>query len=327
MPSQSQRWPADRAILFVHGVGNAQPGSYEPLVSQVRTILGPDAEQFAFYFLYYDELNQWAAAKLNASQQVAAAVGAIRSELATSALSIGNIVADFAGDVIWPVLIADVRNAIRASYVSQLQQIVLDGKEDGKRKARDLHITIIAHSLGCFHTYEALHEVVADAGLGLAPATWNTRIDNVIYMASPVQLIRHVAGKISLVVPDRAKLYCLAPAGLTMPAERDALNEPVPLVRNRTVSITGNLDPVGGHFFRAKTEWAYMQLPGEGFFPIIDQQQIATVPGLGEEQSLGSILQEALANGEAPRITPNNPHSWSDYVDRHAADLRTWLTA
>src|SRR5213594_2016780 len=55
-----QRWPGDQAVLFVHGVGNAKPGSYDALVDQVKQLLGTDAASFAFYFLYYDQLNEWA---------------------------------------------------------------------------------------------------------------------------------------------------------------------------------------------------------------------------------------------------------------------------
>jgi hypothetical protein len=321
---QSQRWPSDRAILFVHGVGNAQPGTYEPLVNQVKDLLGPEANRFAFYFLYYDQLNEWAAAKMNAAGLVADLVRVIRGELASTAVQIANVMSEFACDVIWPVLLADARNAVRAAYVAQLQQILLDGKANGKA-AEDLHVSIIAHSLGCFHTYETLHEAVSDPGLGLAPATWNTQFENVIYIASPVQLIRHVAQKMSVAIPQRDKLHCLSAAGLSLPAERDSANQMVPVVRKKTVSITGNLDPVGGHFFRAKADWAYMNLPGQT--PIIDPQIPAQIPGLTDDESFVSVLQSALLSGEPPRITPQNPHDWGAYVQRHSSDLRGWLTA
>src|SRR6266571_6537697 len=156
---QSQPWPSDRAVLFVHGVGGAKPGDYDPLVAELKAVLGTQAKKFAFYFLYYDQVNQWFATKLQAAQQVAALVSTISSRLDATAL--GKAVADFAGDVIWPVLIADARLAVRAALLQQLQQIVLDGKAAGKEPL-DQHLTIIAHSLGCFHIYEALHAAAAD---------------------------------------------------------------------------------------------------------------------------------------------------------------------
>ena len=324
MPPQKQRWPDDRAVLFVHGVGNAKPGSYDALLDQVKKLLGADAESFAFYFLYYDQLNAWAAAKLAAADRITDLCRVIRGELTQSAET-AEVIAGFAGDVIWPVLLADARNAVRAAYVAQLQQMVLDGKNNGRRRARDLHMTIIAHSLGCFHTYETLQAITADAGLGLAPATWNTQFDNVIYMASPVQLIRSVTQKLTFAIPLRDKLYSLAGGGLSAPGERDAAGELVPTVRERIVSITGNLDPVGGYFFRSRGDWAYMNLPGQ--LSIIDKQTPAAVPGLNDEQSLAAVLRSALVSGAPPTISPENPHDWSAYVDRHASELKEWMTA
>jgi hypothetical protein len=92
----------------------------------------------------------------------------------------------------------------------------------------------------------------------------------------------------------------------------------------RTVSITGNLDPVGGHFLRARQPWAYMDLPGQE--PFIDEQQLVAT-GLGEELTLAGVLQAALRDGAPPDIAPQNPHDWSAYVARHSDELRQWLTA
>src|SRR5206468_1563786 len=48
-----------RAVLLVHGVGNAQVGDYADLVQQVATILGADAADTPIYMLYYDQVNDW----------------------------------------------------------------------------------------------------------------------------------------------------------------------------------------------------------------------------------------------------------------------------
>jgi len=320
MPPQSLRWKSDRAVLFVHGVGNARPGDYNPLVAQVQDILGNDANDIAFYVLYYDQINNWFATKTAAAAQVMNLVGAIRSQLAAMQPDLGKACADFAGDVLWPVLIADARQAVRTAYLSQLQQIVRDGIDKGLRP-KEFRITIIAHSLGCFHTYEALQVAARDTTLGLSPATWGVQVERVVYMASPVQLIRTVASSINFAIPQRETLYCLSPAGLSTPTERDEESNDIKGIRN-TVSITGNLDPVGGHFFRARAPWAYMQLPDQESF--IDQQQVADV-SLPEGESLASILQAALRSDERPSITPLNPHDWSAYVQRHGDQLKQWL--
>jgi len=329
---QTQRWPADRAILFVHGIGNAAVGDYRPLVEQVQALLGDDAKRFAFYFLYYDQINDWFAAKLQAGALFEKLIGGVRSKFSegngagpAASVGLGNAIAEFAGDVLWPVLLADARTAIRTMYLNQLRRIVRDG-EDAKVPARRQHVSIITHSMGCFHTYEALGEAAADKGQGLSPATWGVRFDNVIYMASPVQLIRSVARDIQGIVPSRETLHCASGGALALPSEANVSGLHIPSAR-RTVSITGNLDPVGGHLMRSRLPWAYMEFPNEATFePYIDPQQIATA-GAGEDVTLAGLLQSALRDGAAPSITPHNPHDWGAYIARHADQLKSWLTA
>lgn len=319
---QTQRWPADRAVLFVHGIGNARPGDYAPLGAQLHDILGARAADFAFYFFYYDQINDWFVAKTQAAVQFEQLVGVIRSKLNSTNATLGNAIADFAGDVIWPVLVADARTAVREAYLNQLRQIVRDG-EDGGFRPRSQHITIIAHSLGCFHTYEALHEAAADEGQGLSPARWGVKFANVIFMASPVQLIRTVARAISVAVPRRESLHCVGGAELEVPFELDVSGNRV-LSARRTVSITGDLDPVGGYLLRSPLPWAYMNLDGQESF--IDEQKLLD-SNLSDEQALAALVQGALREGAPPTITKQNPHDWSTYVARHAEELRQWLTA
>ena len=318
LPPQTQRWPADRALLLVHGIGNAHPGDYAPLVAQLQQALGDDARKLAIYFLYYDAINDWFAAKTQAAVPVAALVSAIRSRVDSATL--GNVVADFAGDVVWPVLLADARQAVRAAMLQQLQQIVTDGVQSGFQP-RDQHLSIICHSLGCFHTFETLHAAARSTTDGLAPGTDGVRFDNVIFMASPVQLIRTVAGALGGAVPQLSSLATVSSAALTMPAERIVTGDLVQSVR-RTVSITGNLDPVGGWIFRQRADWAYMNLPGQEAF--IDTEQPTNVTN---EAQLVALLQQSLRDREPPTITPSNPHDWGAYIDRHAGDLRKWLLA
>lgn len=331
MTPQTQRWPADRAILFVHGIGNAAVGDYAPLVEQVHTLLGDQASRFAYYFLYYDQLNDWFTAKLQAGALFETLVGAVRTQIShddggsQSSPGLGNTIAEFAGDVLWPVLMQDARETIRTTYLNQLRRIVRDGEEAGFAPRRQ-HISIIAHSMGCFHTYEALSEAAGDQGQGLAPATWGVRFDNVIYMASPVKLIRTVAREIQGVIQRPETLHCAAGAQLGFPAEPNMEGDAVDSAR-RTVSITGSQDPVGGHVLGKRLPWAYMDFPGEATFePYIDPQSLVTTPE-GEATSLADVLQSALREKQAPDIKPVNPHDWGTYITKHADQLKGWLTA
>lgn len=316
LPPQSLKWTADRALLFVHGVGNAKPGDYDPLVAQVAALLGADAKRYAMYSFYYDQINEWFAQKEQARVAFTKLVQSIRK--GTDGSELGKVMADFGGDVIWPVLLADGRLAIRAALLLQLQQIRLDGIA-AKRQPRDQHISIIAHSMGCFHVYETLTHAAATPSEGLGPASANGVYDNVILMASPVQLIRTVAGDLGAAVPQRKSIYCVSQKTLAIPSEAGDLDQPVACTPHM-VSITGNLDPVGGYLFRK--EYAYMTLEGQDSY--IDQQQVATVGG-SEQLSLASLFQSAIQSGGPPNITPTNPHDWSAYVAGHAPDLKKWL--
>jgi hypothetical protein len=314
-PLQSQDWPEDRGILLVHGVGNATPGSYDTLVEQLKGILGSDASRTAIYFLYYDQINQWFEGHTQASALVASFFSILHAKAAGE--KVADAAADFAGDVVWPILVADARLAVRTAYLAQLQQIVRDGKKTNG-SARNLRLSIICHSLGCFHTYEAIHEAASREGQGLSPVD-GVKFENVIYMAPPVQLIRSVARDLGSAVPDRGSLHCLNDTALCIPSAQIG-GEPVVSVK-RWVSITGDLDPVGGFFFRHRANWAYMNVENQVSF--IDEQQ--ALKNINSEEDLESVLRASLREKSPPLIEPQNPHDWSAYVTRHSGDLKQWL--
>lgn len=337
---QSQPWPRDgRALLFVHGVGNAKPGDYAPLVEQVRAILGDQARKFACYFLYYDQINDWVGAKLQAAQGITRLVSTIRERVSRDALApadngqpamnsvaLANTLAEFAGDVVWPILLADARRGVQAAFLNQLLQIVRDGRSSNI-PSRSQHISVICHSLGCFHTYEALHSATSQPAHGLAPATFGVQLDNVIFMASPVALIRTVAEALGAAVPLREELRSLARPPFVIPTEVDVQGAPIPFARH-TVSITGDLDPVGGHFFRRRADWAYMELAAgaathESFVDL--QQPLSSNPF--DQEELAALFQRALDERRPPAIAAENPHAWGSYIERHADRLRGWLAS
>ena len=55
----SLKWPADRALLLVHGIGSARPGDYGALVAQLTNILAGQPKPYAIYVFYYDQVNDW----------------------------------------------------------------------------------------------------------------------------------------------------------------------------------------------------------------------------------------------------------------------------
>src|SRR5688572_15977844 len=209
---QSIRWPGTRAVLLVHGIGNAsvgQAGSFP--IDALKRALGDDEPNVAIYSINYDFINDWVAAKINFQ----AGITALKAALA---LKFGNATADAAiaesvGDVLWPVLSADLRLAVRDALIAQLDQIQLDraiSALEAGDDPLDYQVSIVAHSLGCFHTYEVLTAIAKEPAHQLRPASDLVTFDSVILMASPVQLIRTVAGAINALVPDVNTLATLS---------------------------------------------------------------------------------------------------------------------
>lgn len=315
---QSHQWPARRAVLLVHGIGNAKPGDYTQLVGEVNAALGAEAANTAIYQLWYDQVNDWFAAKTDLAHLISVAVKALADRIGDS--EIGEVIAESAGDVLWPVLSANARAAAREAFLAQVKQMVQDGVASGV-PARRQKLSIICHSLGCFHTYEALHHAALFPSHALQPATHEVVFDNVVFMASPVQLIRTVADAMGNLVPNKRWLYTVKDAMLSIPSETTLAGAVTPSVR-RWVSITGDLDPVGGHFFRKRAPWAYMDVAGQQSF--VDDQSALNITSKAQ---LVQVLKASLRDHAPPVITPSNPHSWENYVRGHAAELQQWMAA
>lgn len=314
---QRQQWPGRRALLLVHGIGNAHEGDYTELLARVRHALGDMADDVAIYQLWYDQINDWFAAKNNLGDLFTQAITALRREIDDDDL--GPALADVLGDVLWPVLVSDARAAVREAYLYQLKAMVQDGVAAGIAPS-DQRLSIICHSLGCFHTYEALHHAARYPSHELQPATHGVRFENVIFMASPVMLIRSVAMAMGGLVPNRQWLYTIKDDALSVPGETTLFGEHVRSVE-RWISITGALDPVGGHFFRKAAPWAVMRVAGEPDPIVVDQQAL----NINTKAELVATLKASLRDREPPHIAANNPHSWEAYVDAEAEQIRGWL--
>ena len=310
---QSLPWPSDRAVLLVHGIGDASgSGSAAFPLAQLTSALGAEAAGVAVYTLNYDFINDWTARKLPLSDQIGAIGMAVAKQYASPELE--GTLTEYLGDILWPVIHPDTRLAIRDAYVSQLQQIVLDCGEAALPRGHDpldYRVSIITHSLGCFHTYEVLHAAVREPSYRLRPGSDLTQLDTVIMMASPVQLIRAVGDGIRKLVPDSAELATLSKTGLALPAEQ--LGRKRVLATRRFVSVTGTQDPVGGHFLGKKNPRLYMNIEG---------QETVLVPQVLTDGDPKQALAAALApGGGAGGATIIDPHSWSAYIDREASLL------
>jgi hypothetical protein len=309
------------AVLLVHGVGDAKPGAYDEMLPLVKQALGPKAQDTAVYVLYYDFVNDWFKDKIRLETVLGDSKKWLGQRFGGVAASIAS---EVVADVFWPVLSLAARKAIQEAYAQQLQRIVLDGIEAGFPPDFQ-NLSILCHSLGCFHTYEMLHRCVEDESLHLHPVKDGVRFSSVVFMASPVQLIRSVAGALNWIIPEG--LACLRGSGLTGPKATTPSGQEVASVKE-WVSLTGALDPVGGHLLRKKLTWAYMDVPAANPFKgqqsVIDPQDWLSVQ---TEAELRLVLEDVYKKRQAGQVPLNNPHSWSDYITRHSKQLEGWLCA
>ena len=306
---QTQQWPGRDAVLLVHGIGREDQAAQSEAQLALRTALGDAVDQFAIYELHYDGINDWFAEKTQLAAGVARLLGFLKAKFGGDDLA--DTVAAFAGDVIWPVLSVSARAALKEAFVVQLNKMVQDGPHGAMQR-----ISVVCHSMGCFHTYEALHTAVDDMSSFIGPHS-GVFLQNVVFMASPVQLIRTAIRDLGALVPTRTTLA--SSRVLRKPvADLNGVSEPY--VREKWATITGELDPVGGFLFRQKLDWAYMNVPDQ--LPFIDDQSALNIQTRAE---LRDALQNALSSHSRPAITPENPHSWTAYIERHAEHLREWL--
>lgn len=306
---ESLQWPERRAIVLIHGVGSYAKADYKKLLAALEAAVGAGQwRKIAVYTALYDVFNDWVAEKLRCAALVGELVDRLKFHFDSDAL--GRVAAEGAGDVVWPVLSLDARHALRGAIIAQLQRVVLDGDRAGLRRAQQ-KITIICHSLGCFHTFEALSAMAKDPRHRLQPVEDAVQFDNVMMFASPVQLIRTVSGWLGRLVPETDDLASLVGHDLSLPGEPNMVGRFIPSTR-RLVSITGDLDPVGGHLMKKKLGWAYMDIAGQESH--VDEQTLA---GPLTRPAMAQAIRAALQDPKGLAFKPDNPHDWVAYVERN----------
>ena len=315
---QTMFWRGTRAILLVHGIGDASAGKEGTFPTEVLVrSLGDEADNVSLYRLNYDFINDWLATKVDFAAGIAALKAALKLKFGDDDTS--ATIADYAGDVLWPILSPELRFAVRDAFLAQLQQIQIDRGESALERGDDpldYQVTIIAHSLGCFHTYEGLTAAAEEPSHALRPASDLVTFESVILMASPVQLIRTVAGMVGPIIPDDNTLATISsPLAIPSESRRGRLFQ----CTRDFISVTGTHDPVGGYLLGRKLDWAYMDIPGQRSV-IVSQRAL----DIGTKEGTSLALADAFATG-GPKA--NDPHYWSAYIESQAKLLRGTVLA
>ncbi|HEY9225324.1 MAG TPA: hypothetical protein VIP11_01670, partial [Gemmatimonadaceae bacterium] len=294
-PQQILPWPGRHAVLLVHGVGDASTGKDGAFpIDAVRQALGADAPNVAIYRVNYDFINDWIKEKVKFEAGIASLKNQVKLELGGG--DADKTIAEYTGDVVWPVFSTTLRFAVRDAIIQQLIRIKMDRRETALRRGEnpmDYKISIIAHSLGCFHTYEVLAAAASEPAHALQPGTHAFRLNSVILMASPVQVIRTVAKAIDALVPDDRSLASIA-RPLAIPSEM-FLGKPSSCTK-RFVALTGSHDPIGGHLLGKQLDWAFMNVPNQE--TVIVEQRLLDID---TKELTAQGLAEAFAAG-GPRV-------------------------
>jgi hypothetical protein len=294
---ETQTWQGDRAILVVHGVSSGQSRP-PPVLNQLRELLareGSDGRvlppEAAMYEVRLDHVDDWIASR----GSVGPSLGRIHQVIASrigGEPAYQSAAAQTVTDLIWPVLSWPMRRAARDQLIAQLQQIVKDGLDAGVAPP-DQKLSIICHSLGAFHTYEALHLAATTPSLGLQPETHGVRFETVVCVASPVQLIRSLSLELDRLI-EPLDLQAGRGTSLSLPAQTASTStRSWPSVR-RWVSVVGELDPVGGYDRRQRSDWGFMNIAGQE--TLVDDQRTLNLDAPG---ALTDVLRNALRPGRA----------------------------
>jgi hypothetical protein len=101
----------------VHGIGDASTGEDRALpLELVRQMLGDEAPSVALFRMNYDVIDDWLATK----SQFQTGITALKRVLALSlgAETIDATIAEYVGDVRWPIPSAELRFGVRDALVA-----------------------------------------------------------------------------------------------------------------------------------------------------------------------------------------------------------------
>ena len=192
----------NRHVIFIHGIGEQTPGYSTALwkLLQDGRIPGDVEHHEMFYYDIFQTANaKTELAKLPSQYGLnsliekliadSALAGKVESELQ-------DVLVNTVAHVLHFCLNQDVRNAIIQRFRECLLSVVMEATKQGVSPF-DLNITILSHSLGTVIGYLGCHEVLLDPALGLDNGI---SIKNLYSLASPLEMIGWVAGKVNLTV-------------------------------------------------------------------------------------------------------------------------------
>lgn len=269
-------------VLFVHGIGDVQPG-YSDAPWRILWPTGAPADTRKIEVNYSDIFRRLAdkfdLAGFADRFQVAALIERLVHD-AGLADQIQGAARDFlvnaAADVFFFVALEDATVAIKNTLKLALTRVCKEAQEqDPHHFPRNLRIHIVSHSLGTAVTYLVLHDIVDDPAIGL-PA--RVTISSLSTLASPLELIRRVC--IETGMPS-------GPGIIKLPIFRPVADDP------ETDESYSNI--IDWYSYRHEHDWIASLCPLRGgFLSSPDAPPFAfdtAVPG--STHALGSYVEQA----------------------------------
>lgn len=224
--NQGGKMSKRRSIIFIHGIGDQQPGYSEALFD---TLVG-DNENLRSEILKYEMLYDYVHQEMNAKLEIEKLVKKF-----TDGKDVKKLAEDTVTHVLYFWMVNDARKWILRLFEQKLLKVVSDGRKAGVPPAKH-EISIISHSLGTFIAYEGLHFVIGRNAVGIHD---EVHIKNLFTLASPLALIKRINDKL-----QRATGLLAIAEDLKKPVEwNDALNTQISNIE-RWYSFRHKLDPV-----------------------------------------------------------------------------------
>jgi hypothetical protein len=218
--------PKRRSVIFIHGIGDQQPGYSEVLHN---ILIGGDnnsRSEIHKYEILYDYVHQEMNAKLEIDKLV---------KKFTNGEDVEKLTEDTVTHVFYFWMVNNARKWILKLFEQKLLLVVSDGRKAGIPPAKH-EISILSHSLGTFVAYEGLHYIIGRRSVGIHD---EVHIKNLFSLASPLALIKKINDRL-----QRATGLLAISEDLKKPVEwNDALNRQISNVE-RWYSFRHTFDPV-----------------------------------------------------------------------------------